>query len=850
MAEIGWSRARPRAAAPVPESAWERVASRVVNWEDLLTLGIAAAATVTVSYGLQSSGWSTEMPDLAIVSIVALLSAMLMARSRMSVFSAWPFAILLGALVTLWQTLEAVGPGTLEMRLDAIYHRFNTWFHIAFTDGVSNDSLPFNTLVVGLTWLGTFLFGWSVFRWHHAWVGLIPGGAALFIGIVFVTDSLATAVAMYVLFGFLLVMRTNLTKRMDEWRRTNVEYPALISLSFLHLTTWALLGLLVAAWVIPVGPYATPGVVDSLVRRFEGAGIDFVRLAGPLHVDKVIPVHSYTGVLPFQGSVDLGERELLLVEVQDPTIAGPIALRGTVYEEYGSGGWTAGGRDDIDVTDGTNERLTASIEEALESGEVDGRLIPLEITLQAKSVVGTVLFAPGQAIGSEPTVDFQAPAGSVVQITPVVFENKGRFVDQGRRLSDDEVIERFVPDWFTGTAVKRDDTGAVIGIEGFDNRDQTLPQVASLTPDDRVRRGGSYTVTGFVPIVTPDELRAAAEAYPRWISQYLALPDSLPHRVVARAVEVAGGESTAYDKAKTIETYLRTNYPIDYNLGETPAGKDTVDYFLFEARSGFFDYHASAMTVMLRAVGVPARLAVGFVVEDTDREPTGEFMVRDKNAYAWTEVYFSGYGWIPFNPSPDRPADLTPGEQQPPAIPGDNNGDTVVDIRDFPGLPVGADPIFPDDLAGIKDLDPGSIPGGGIPSSTSSTDYTPWILGAVAVIAVMIAGSAAMGWRRSVVGLPYAQATWEKTLRLASLAGHGPQPGQTPDEFARGLQKEFRGHRVISEISDAYSRSRFGRADVLESQRRSIERQWPHLRRALMGRVVARLLRRSSPSAN
>lgn len=841
MAEISWTQSRKSGTSAAPNSLWSRLPQQYFNWEDWLTFGLALLAVLTVAYGLESSHWSGHMPALVLVSVLGLSTSMLLAKSRMSIFAAWPLAVFLGALVTLWQTLDAVGPGTLEARFHAIYDRFNTWFDVAFSNGVSNDSLPFNTLVVAVTWLATFVFGWSVFRWHHAWIGLLPGGAALFIGLVFVSDSLATAIALYMLVGFLLIMRTNLTKRMAEWRATKVSYPPLLSLSFMHLTTWVLLGLLVAAWIVPVGPYATPGAVDAVVSRFGGVGIDFVRLAGPLHVSKVVPVHSYRGVLPLQGSVDLGERELLLVELKDRTIQGPIALRGTVYEDYGSGGWTTGDRTELEVPSAVGERLSAALEQGIDDEEIDGRLVPLEITLEAKSVVGTVLFSPGQAVGSDPAVKIEVPDGSLVKIEP-----RDDMLRSGTQLTDDEVIERFVPIGFVGTSVERDESGAVVSILGFESSEQLLPDIESLSPDSRVRRGSSYTVTGFVPTVTAEDLRAADTEYPEWVSEnYLALPDSLPFRVKDLSRRTALDADTPYDKALAIEEFLRNNYTVNYSPGEPPPGEDTIDHFLFESRTGFFDYHASAMALMLRAVNVPSRLAVGFVVDETDFDGIGSYLVRDKNSYSWTEVYFPGYGWIPFNPSPDRPADLTPTERT--GGTGDLNGDGVIDIRDFPGLPITSDPIF-----GLGEEEGFSSPIDSVPSATSgggsnAASYSRWLLAAAAVVAVMIAGSAALGWRRSMVGLPFAQATWEKTVRLASLAGHGPKPGQTPDEFTQELQRTFRGHRVIGQIGDAYTRSRFGRTEIGERDRASIEDQWPHLRTAFIGRMVSRLLRRHNP---
>src|SRR5207249_7066465 len=100
---------------------------------------------------------------------------------------------------------------------------------------------------------------------------------------------------------------------------------------------------------------------------------------------------------------------------------------------------------------------------------------------------------------------------------------------------------------------------------------------------------------------------------PSWVAdRYLDLPSSVPDRVRRKAREVTRGAGpSSYEKAAAIEKYLRT-FPNDYNVPTTPSGRDTVDYFLFDLQRGYFDYHASAMAVMLRSLGIPARVATGY----------------------------------------------------------------------------------------------------------------------------------------------------------------------------------------------------------------------------------------------
>src|SRR5205814_5957520 len=94
--------------------------------------------------------------------------------------------------------------------------------------------------------------------------------------------------------------------------------------------------------------------------------------------------------------------------------------------------------------------------------------------------------------------------------------------------------------------------------------------------------------------------------------RYLQLPRNLPRRVVDLARQATNGASSAYDKAAGLETYLRDNFTYSTHVAPIPPDQDWVDSFLFDSKQGYCDYFATAMVVMLRAQGVPARVASGF----------------------------------------------------------------------------------------------------------------------------------------------------------------------------------------------------------------------------------------------
>ncbi len=124
-----------------------------------------------------------------------------------------------------------------------------------------------------------------------------------------------------------------------------------------------------------------------------------------------------------------------------------------------------------------------------------------------------------------------------------------------------------------------------------------------------------YEVTSWVADFTVTQMRKAGTGYPAAITEtYLQLPKNLPQRVRDLAKRIVGDATNPYDIAQRLQDYLRITYPYKLDVPPPPAGRDAVDYFLYEAPGGFCTYYASAMAVMMRAEGVPARVVTGFAM--------------------------------------------------------------------------------------------------------------------------------------------------------------------------------------------------------------------------------------------
>ncbi|HTW57218.1 MAG TPA: DUF3488 and transglutaminase-like domain-containing protein [Terriglobales bacterium] len=167
---------------------------------------------------------------------------------------------------------------------------------------------------------------------------------------------------------------------------------------------------------------------------------------------------------------------------------------------------------------------------------------------------------------------------------------------------------------------------------------------------DAARAISRYEADSDIARPSASELRGAGEDYPPQIrATYLRLPP-LDGRVPQLAAKIARSERNDYDKTSAIENYLRTRYGYTLELPRTEE-KDPIANFLFVRRQGHCEYFASAMAVMLRTQGIPARVVNGFR-SDEFNDLTGNYVVRAKDAHSWVEAYFPGYGWQTFDPTP------------------------------------------------------------------------------------------------------------------------------------------------------------------------------------------------------
>jgi transglutaminase-like putative cysteine protease len=328
----------------------------------------------------------------------------------------------------------------------------------------------------------------------------------------------------------------------------------------------------------------------------------------------------------------------------------------------------------------------------------------------------------------------------------------------------------------------------------------------------RSRRGleanAMYTVVSNQTMVTERALQEATTDYPQSIAEtYLQLPENFSERIAADAQAITADQQTTYGKVRALETFLRS-YTYNDDIAAPPPDRDPVEYFLYDIREGYCDYYATAMVVMLRSLGIPARAVSGYAEGRYDEE-TRVYYITERDAHTWVEVFFPGYGWIEFEP--------TAGETQ-------LNRPTGDDALNSPIMPEDLDPnansAIPQDQLMEDQLPPDSA--GAMPEDTTFledaagfTSRNWWLW---ALLTPLMLGAGLWFIRRAQLRGPSGfdpelpPIFYDRLQRWAERLGLGGAASHTPYEQAQHLSRALpEGRAPITSITEHYVRYRFSR---------------------------------------
>jgi len=311
--------------------------------------------------------------------------------------------------------------------------------------------------------------------------------------------------------------------------------------------------------------------------------------------------------------------------------------------------------------------------------------------------------------------------------------------------------------------------------------------------DDGLERGDEFVMLSASPSFdTIDLAQATSDSPPDPV--YLELPDDFPESAAATAREVTSGATSPFNAALTLQNWFDDPQQFTYDIEVQPGhGNNAIEAFLNE-RVGYCEQFAGTYAAMMRSLGIPARVAVGFTpgTETSD----GVYSVIGKNAHAWAEVWFDGLGWVPFDPTPGRSdgnaTNYTgvPAAQDDEGIDPDAADDAGEVIPPLSTVPTGDEGEFELPIPGEEFLDP--------PAATEASESNGGLPWWVPVLLVVGLAAAVAPWlvrrvRRHTPASPDKELArlWRRSLSSMSLVGVHSRPTDTPTETATVASERF-----------------------------------------------------------
>ena len=327
-----------------------------------------------------------------------------------------------------------------------------------------------------------------------------------------------------------------------------------------------------------------------------------------------------------------------------------------------------------------------------------------------------------------------------------------------------------------------------------------------------------YTSTGNRSTARPAQLRLASGDIPEEIlERFTQVPETLPQRVRDLAAGLASNTETQLEAVEAVRS-LVLSYPYSLEIAAPPEGADGVDYFLFGVRTGYCDYYASSLAVMLRTLGIPTRYVLGYASGQFNSN-TGRYEVLELNYHSWVEVYFPEYGWIIFEATPPDAIEFGGGlnAAAPPSV-----------IDPIEALLGGIPEDEEEDLGFTGDLDLSQDP------FFTVGRVFGWAFGALLFVSAVVY----YRWWFRLRRFPRADELYAKMQRLATLLGLPAGAAQTPVEYAEGLAAEMPEYaQGIKELARVYSDRRYAGKPLPMGDLRKAEVAWDSIKWGMIRRM-------------
>ncbi|MFC1930520.1 hypothetical protein ACFLWE_01335, partial [Chloroflexota bacterium] len=541
----------------------------------LLMLSLLVLTTVVIT---EKSGW-IELPKPVYLCLFTLLFTWLLGVSKLS-------SLVCHLVSTVFALTSIIGLGASTMsapgwssKVSILLYRIVIWWDIVRGGTPAADSLPLVLLMLVIMWLMSYLSMWWMLRLSKKWVALIPTAFWIFINSRYIPYEISLYFGLYLLFLTLFIVNLALK---DTWR-----YPQrLVSLALLLAISLPMLGV---AWNVPSTSIPGAGGFKSRVEsHWVRLEYGFNRYFTPNPVVETLPLgmvslHNFGSEMILKGGIDLPHKPVM--EVKSP-VAG--YLIGATYDVYTGRGWQQ--------TD-PNAPPVAEILELLPGAYQARQNIVSTIEVGSPT---DVVFYMGQPRSSSlrSTALFSSPMAFYVPLgegsTPSVFPEDvqklaaelGQQSFTGNRAANElRRIASIPSQGFTLKRVVRD--GLRYRAVEVVRQEPEFRDVLGVRHLAGIKKGTEYSIESSVSTAAYYVLGEASTSYPGWVTdRYLQLPEGFPDSVKQLALDITQDIDNPYEKARTIESYLR-RLMYKTAINGPPSDKDVVEYFLFDAQEGY-----------------------------------------------------------------------------------------------------------------------------------------------------------------------------------------------------------------------------------------------------------------------
>jgi transglutaminase-like putative cysteine protease len=727
---------------------------------------------VVMAWSVQRAEWFDRLDYLVPVAIVAGLTGALLGLTRLSVAITLPVSALLGAGFLLWTIGGEYYPDLGQgARLITLRGDAMDWTRIVVDGGFAPQLTPYALGLGALMWTTGFIAAYTLYRHHRVLDSILLVGVALIANMSATFTDLFVYLVVFSIAALLLWLRIALVNREENWRIRRVNENLDVPVQIMRSGVTFIAGSIALAWVLTTVAVAAP--LTSVWSNLDDVWSG-VR-------------DTFDGALGGLSGADSRIQgtsfgSALTVHGTWVSSDGPVMtvaasrgyyMRTVTYDVYTGRGWKS--------SEGTERRV-----------EAKGRIFP----------------------GYTPERPLSEDAFSVETVTVEVQRSVGRNV--------------FTPGYPTTAFVP-----LVVHEPGG------LPLLGALQSGVVLEEGKGYQITADISKATEAMLAGAGTAYPpEIVATYLGTAGVTQRTAtLARRVVDDAGATDPYHEAKALANYLRTDARFTYaTIAALPSdpGQDLVDFFLYDAngQSGYCEYFATAMVVMARTLGLPSRLAVGYAPGQVV-EP-GVYQVREKNAHAWAEVFFPGYGWQIFEATKSINAVLRPsgsGIVPPVNVPvgGVDPGQQFEEGQDLGTIPP------------LSSFEP--VPGGLKPGDQRPNDEArfgnAWVVIGLLTLLLAVAAWRLLRGRFRYRFLAPGDRQWQRLAFAADRAGVAQRPSETVYEYAGWLQEQLPKRTLeIHEIADGKVWQSYSGHSISSDAIARLERAWARLQLPLLWLAV------------